>query len=154
MPSTPELKTIKPITFLFHRTETMLADLINHVPVGQQLFKEAVDKNLDIAGPVHWHYFGFEGEQQKPFTLEIALPVRNAIPDYDGPFHFKRTENFMCACLTHEGRWDEIPKSYDVLMAFIAKQGRTAQTISREIYVQADFDNQEANVTEIQIGVH
>jgi len=38
MPSTPEIKTIRPITFLFHRTETTLADLINHVPVGQQLF--------------------------------------------------------------------------------------------------------------------
>ena len=153
MPSTPELKTIKPITFLFHRTETTLADLINHVPVGQQLFKEAVDKNLDIAGPVHWHYFGFEGDQ-KPFTLEIALPVGHVIPDYDGPFHFKRTENFTCACLTHEGRWDEIPKSYETLMEFIARQGRAAQTNSREIYVQADFHNQEANVTEIQIGVH
>ena len=64
------------------------------------------------------------------------------------------TADFSCACLTHEGRWDEIPRSYDVLMQFITQHGRAAQTISREIYVQADFHNQEANVTEIQIGVH
>lgn len=152
MPSTPEIKTIKSITFLFHRTETTVNDLINHIPVSQQLFKEAVEKNLDIAGPIHWHYFDFEGEH-KPFKLEISLPVGHVIPDYDGPFHFKRTEEFSCACLTHEGRWDDIPKSYDTLMQFVAASGRTPDTIAREIYVQADANNQEANVTEIQLGI-
>jgi effector-binding domain-containing protein len=152
MPSTPELKTIKPITFLFHRVETTVADLINQLHVGQKLYQEAVEKNLNIAGPVHWHYFDFEGEH-KPFTLEISLPVSSAIAEYDGPFHFKRTEEFTCACLTHEGRWDEIPKSYNALMQFIQSKGRTPQTNSREIYIQGDFNNQEANVTEIQLGI-
>lgn len=152
MPSTPELKIIKPITFLFHRMKTTVAELINQVHISQKLYKEAVDKNLDINGPVHWHYFNFEGEH-KPFTLEISLPVSSAIENYDGLFHFKRTEEFSCACLTHEGRWDDIPKSYDALMQFVAAKGRTPETMAREIYVQADFNNQEGNITEIQLGV-
>ena len=152
MPSTPEFKTIKPITFLFHRVETTVANLIDQLPVGQKLYKEAVEKNLNIAGPVHWHYFDFEGDQ-KPFTLEIALPVSSAIADYDGQFHFKRTEEFTCACLTHEGRWDEIPRSYDRLMQFLSANGREAQTTAREIYVNSDFNNQEANITQIQPAI-
>lgn len=152
MPSTPELRTIKPITFLFHRTETTMAELINQVAVGQQLYKEALDRDLLIGGPIHWHYFNFEGPE-KPFTLEVALPVDKSIPDYDGPFHFKRTENYACACLTHEGRWDDLPKSYDKLVEFATRQGKTPLSTAREIYVQADLNNQDANVTEIQLGV-
>jgi effector-binding domain-containing protein len=152
MPSTPELKTIKPITFLYHRMETTVAELINQIHIGQKLYKEAVEKNLHVAGPVHWHYFDFEGEH-KPFTLEISLPVANAIADYDGQFHFKRTEEFSCACVTHEGPWDEIPKSYDRLMQFLTANGKAPHTTAREIYVNADFNDQEANVTEIQLGI-
>jgi effector-binding domain-containing protein len=151
MPSTPEFKTINPTTFLFYRTETTVDQLIHQIQIGQQLFKEAVEKGLFICGPVHWHYFNFEGDH-KPFTLEIALPVREAIADYDGQFHFKRTEPFQCVCLTHEGGWTDIPKSYEKLMAFVSSKGKTPLTTAREVYVQVDFHNQEANVTEIQLG--
>lgn len=152
MSSTPELKTIKPITFLFYRTETTMAELINQLTIGQQLYKEAVDQHLLIGGPIHWHYSNFEGPE-KPFTLEVALPVDKSIPDYDGPFHFKRTEDFACACLTHEGKWSDLPKSYDKLVEFANKQGKTPLPIAREIYVQADIENQESNITEIQLGI-
>jgi effector-binding domain-containing protein len=152
MPSTPEFKTIKPITFLFHRMETNVSELISQVHYSQKLYKEAIDNKLDISGPVHWHYLNFEGEH-KPFTLEISLPVGGVIPDYDGPYHFKRTEEFNCACLTHEGKWNDIPKTYDKLIEFIATKNRKPETTAREIYVQADINNQEANITEIQLGV-
>lgn len=152
MPSTPELKTIKPITFLFHRVETTMAEIIHHIPVSKQLYQEALAKDLMISGPIHWHYFNFESPE-KTFTLEVALPVDRSIPDYDGSFHFKRTEEYNCACLTHEGKWDELPKSYDKLVEFALKKGKTPQTHAREIYVQADLNNQDANITEIQLGV-
>ena len=152
MLSTPELKTINPITFLFHRAETTVDQLIHQINIGQQLFKEAVERGLFICGPIHWHYFNFEGEH-KPFTLEISLPVGNAIADYDGQFHFKRTEAFRCACITHEGKWDEIPKGYEKLMEFAASKGKTPTTTAREIYVQVNFNNQQSNVTQIQLGI-
>jgi effector-binding domain-containing protein len=151
MPTSPEIKTIAPCTFLFHRVETTVDQLMQQAQVGQQLFKEAVEKKLFIAGPIHWHYINFEGAH-KPFTLEIALPVGNTLQDYDGPFHFKRTEAFTCACLTHDGAWNDIPKTYETLMQFAANLGKTVTTTAREIYVQADWNNQQANVTEIQLG--
>lgn len=152
MPSTPEFKTISPITFLFHRVETTVDQLIHQVPIGQQLFKEAVEKGLFICGPIHWHYFNFEGHH-KPFTLEISLPIKGDAADYHGPFGFKHTEAFPCAWLTHEGRWEDIPKSYGELAAFAASKGKVPSATAREIYVQIDFNNQAANVTEIQLGI-
>ena len=87
----PTLKEIKPINFLYFRAETRVDQLLNFIPVAKDLYKEAVNLDLHVCGPVHWHYFGFTGDASKSFTLEVALPVSNVVSDYDGNFHFKRT---------------------------------------------------------------
>lgn len=150
----PTLKTVRPITFLFHRAETFIDDLSSFTAVAKDLYREAVDCNLQVTGPIHWHYFGFTGEGSRPFVLEVALPVAHAVPDYDGSFHFKRTEPFACVSLVHEGRWSDLPFSYEKLMKFISEKGLTPSTMNREIYVNTDFEDPEANVTEIQIGIN
>ncbi|MBT1697994.1 GyrI-like domain-containing protein [Fulvivirgaceae bacterium PWU4] len=149
-----QIKAVKPINFLFFRTEASVAELVNYLPVGQELFKEAVAYNLPITGPVHWHYFGFEGDLTKPFTLEIALPVGEVPEAYDGKFHFKRTDSFKCVSAIHEGSWLDMPQSYGKLMQFIEANHLTPLASNREIYVNADFKHPEANVTEIQIGIN
>ncbi len=150
----PTLKEVKPISFLFFRTETKVSELGNYLPIAKALFREAVDNGLSITGPVHWHYIGFGGDELKPFTLEIALPVGEILQDYDGNFHFKRTELFKCVSLIHEGSWSQIPNSYDRLMQFIAVKELMPLAVNREIHVNADFNNPDANVTEIQIGIN
>src|SRR5689334_8861606 len=114
----PTLKQVKPINFLFYRTETTVGQLGNFLTVANDLFKEAFEKKLRITGPIHWHYFGFQGDVTKPFTLEIALPVADVLGEYDGNFHFKRSESFTCVSIMHEGNWLEIPSSYEKLMRF------------------------------------
>jgi effector-binding domain-containing protein len=151
--STPTLKEIKPINFLYFRTDTTIGELEKYIVVAKDLFREAVNRNLHVTGPVHWHYFGFMGDVSKSFTLEIALPVSEVISDYDGQFHFKRTEPFKCVSLTHEGGWLDIPQSYGVAMQFIAEHNLKPVAVNRELYLNADFVYPEANVTEIQIGV-
>jgi effector-binding domain-containing protein len=148
-----QIKEVKPSNFLFFRTETTVTGLKDLLPVGQELFREAVGQNIWIGGGVQWHYFGFQGDESKPFTLEIALPVASVLPEYDGKFHFKRTEPFKCVSLFHEGSWLEIPHSYQKLMEFIAKNELTPVAINREVYVNADFKHPEANITEIQVGI-
>jgi effector-binding domain-containing protein len=148
-----QTKEVKPINFLYFRAETRVDQLINFLPVGQELFREAVRLNVRITGPVHWHYIGFDGDFTKPFILEISLPVGEVPGDYDGSFHFKRTDNFKCVSITHEGAWNEIPTSYGKLMEFISDKHLTPSTVNREVYVNADFVNLEANVTEIQMGI-
>ncbi len=98
-----QIKNIKPINFLFHRAEVKISDLSSQIPIAKELFKESVRLDLHSSGPIHWHYFGFMGDESKPFTLEVCLPVASIPADYDGKFHFKRTEIFKCVSLLHEG---------------------------------------------------
>jgi len=151
---TPRTKEVKPINFLFHRAEVKISDLTNQIPVAKELFKESVRLDLHPSGPTHWHYFGFMGDESKPFTLEVCLPVASIPVDYDGKFHFKRTENFKCVSLLHEGGWQEIPKSYGILMEFMQQNKLKPSGITRELYINADFVNPETNVTEIQMGIN
>jgi effector-binding domain-containing protein len=148
-----QIKTVKPINFLFFQTETTVQQLINFLPVGQQLIKEAVAYGIPVTGPVHWHYFGFTGDERKSFRLEISLPVGEIVEEYDGEFHFKRTDSFRCVSLTHEGGWMQIPDSYGKVFAFLAANNLTPAAVNREVYVNVDMKDMDANVTEIQIGI-
>lgn len=149
----PSLKVVKPINFMFHRAEVKLSDLANQVPVAKELFKESVRLDLHPSGPIHWHYFGFSGDPSTPFTLEVCLPVANVPNDYDGKFHFKRTEAFKCVSIIHEGSWQEIPESYGVIMQYIQQKQLQVRGVTRELYINADFNFLDANVTEIQMSV-
>jgi effector-binding domain-containing protein len=150
---TPVRKQVQPVNFLFFRTETTVGELQKFLPVAQELFSEAYENKLRITGPVHWHYFGFTVNEHKPFTLEVALPVAKVLSDYDGKFHFKRTDQFSCISLIHEGSWLEIPRSYEQLMRFATQKHLRLSGINREIYINIDFTNPDANITEIQLGL-
>lgn len=148
----PTVKSVQPINFLFFRTETSLHELSKFFDVAPALFAEALKHNLQVTGPIHWHYFGFT-DVSKPFTLEIALPVSETIPGYDGPFHFKRTEVFKCVSVMHDGNWLELGQSYQKLTGHAAALKLMPTGNNREVYVNVDFVNPEANVTEVQLGV-
>lgn len=149
----PSIKEIKPINFLYFRAETRADELSNFIPVTMDLFREAINYNLHVTGPIHWHYFGFSGDASSSFTLEISLPVSDVVAGYDGNFHFKRTESFRCVTLTHEGGWDSLPVSYEKIMKFVAGKHLEPSAVTREIYLNADFKDLDANVTVIQFGV-
>jgi effector-binding domain-containing protein len=149
-----EIKSVSPINFLFFRTDTNVSELYKFLSVGQELFKEAVAQNLPITGPIHWHYFGFTGNESQTFQLEIALPVGEIPEEYDGQFHFKRTEPFKCVSVRHDGGWLEIPKAYGKAFEFLSKNNLRPIAVNREVYINADFKYPEANITEIQIGIN
>jgi effector-binding domain-containing protein len=148
-----QVKEIKPINFLFYRTETKLGDLEALVPKAKELFKEAVRLDLHVTGPVHWHYFGFTGDPSASFTLEISLPVDHIPADYDGPLHFKRTQPFKSVITTHEGSWESMLATYAKVMEFVEKNKLQPSGMNREVYINVDFASHESNVTEIQFGV-
>jgi len=148
-----QVKEVKPINFIYYRTETKVDELINFIPVAKEIYREAVKNDLHITGPVHWHYIGFTDDHQKTFTLEIALPVSEVLRDYDGRFHFKRTQPFKCVSWIHEGAWNDLPLAYDKMIQFIHKHKLEPSAVTREIYVNSDFNTPDANVTEIQMGI-
>lgn len=151
--ASPRLKIVKPINFLYFRAETTVGKLVDYLPMAKDLQREAVNYDLRISGPVHWHYFGFMGDLEKPFILEVAVPVEEVPAEYDGKFHFKRTETFTCVSLVHQGSWQSLPNAYGRLMKFMEDNQLTPTANNREIYINADFQYPEANETEVQIGV-
>lgn len=148
----PIAKQVQPISFLFFRTETSLAELGNFFHIAPELYAEASVLKLQVTGPIHWHYLNFI-DHTKPFTLEIALPVAESLREYDGKFHFKRTGDFACISLMHDGNWQEMGASYEKLIGFVNTNGLKPSGVNREIYVNVDFVNPSANVTEIQLGL-
>ena len=148
-----QVKEVKPICFLFHRVQAVLGDLPALGMVGQELIAEAVSQKVMVTGPVHWHYVGFDGDLTKPFTLEISLPVSGMAEGYDGRFHFKRTDSFTALCLTHYGAWQNMLASYKVIMDHVEAKGLHLTGNNREVYVNVDLTDREANETEIQVGI-
>jgi effector-binding domain-containing protein len=148
-----QIKNVRPGNFLLFRAETTVTELVNYLPVAQSLYEEAVRQKLRINGPIHWHYLGFS-DLQTPFTLEVCLPVDRIPADYDGPFHFKRTEPFRCVSLEHDGSWYQIPESYAKILQYVSEHGLTPAGNNREVYMHVDLNDPEANVTEIQFGVN
>lgn len=149
-----DVKSIHPINFLYFRAETRVSELSRFLPVAQDLFREAVQQNIPVTGPVHWHYYGFTGDVNKPFQLEVAIPVGEIPDEYDGRFHFKRTESFKCVTVRHEGNWLDLPASYGKAMEFMRQNKLTPTAVNREVYINADFRYPESNITEIQIGIN
>ena len=145
------VKEIKPINFLYYRVRTTVGDLAAFIPEGQAIIREAVANNLVIAGPVHWHYYGFS--PTSPFDLEIALPVATFPSDYDGKYHVKRSGPFRCVSGIHEGPWSAIPDTYQQLAQFVQEHRLSPTGTNREVYINVDLLDGEANTTEIQVGV-
>lgn len=149
------IQKIHPIHFLYYREETtvqQLAEILNKGIV-LQLQQEAARLNIQITGPVHWHYFGFMGDESKPFTLEVALPVLSIPGNYNGPFAWRTADTFSCVQALHYGAWQNIPNTYGQLFQFISQHQLTPTGENRELYIQADFVNHDANITLIQIGI-
>ena len=149
----PVIRTIKPINFLYFPTRTTLSELgglVGHVQ--EKLYAEAVKEKLFISGPAYWNYFNFQ-DIQKPFDLEISLPIAKLPLRYSGKYQIKTSQLFRCLALQHEGSWGKFPEVYGFLMGYIHQQGLALTGESRELYSNIDFENPEANVTEIQIGI-
>ena len=149
-----QIKEIKPINFLFFRTKTRLSELGRYIGiVARELYRDATLNDLEISGPVYWNYIGFTGDVSKEFTLEIGLPIAEIPSQYEGKFRVKREDTFYCVSLFHEGSWFDLPASYENLMNFIEDRQLKSIGLNREIYINMDFNNPSANITEVQIGI-
>jgi len=150
-----EIKEIKPMNFLYFSTETKISELSSFVSrVARALHLEAAKLDLDVTGPIYWNYFGFAGDVNQSFLLEISLPVGEIPANYRGEFRFKRADKFKCLSARHEGSWYELPKTYGALMQYIVSHQLQPTFTNRELYINCDFKDPLANVTEIQMGIN
>ena len=149
-----QIKEIKPINFLYFKTETKVSELSGFIPqIPKALHLEAAKLGLHVTGPVYWNYFGFTGDGSKPFTLEISIPIGELPDNYQGDFLIGRTNTFKCLSTFHEGNWYDIPSTYGKMMQYIQHHNLNPVAVNREVYINCDFVNPEANFTEIQMGI-
>lgn len=140
---------------LCFETPTTLREISQFVRVvAHKMYQVAIQNELEITGPVYWIYTGMDGNPETVFTLCIALPVSNHDTALDtSDFKLKQLETFHCVAEQHPGNWNQLGETYGSLIPGIISDGLVMSGQNREIYLHMDFDNPEANITEVQIGI-
>jgi effector-binding domain-containing protein len=55
--------------------------------------------------------------------------------------------------MEHKGAWSDLKFSYEKLIGEIMQNGYKTTNYCREVYHVCDFENEENNITEIQVGI-
>lgn len=144
------IKTYPPLMVLSSIHQTTISQLQQFGPVMAELYAVAGRKSF-INGPLHWIYYGMDGNPDKEFTLEIAIPIRRAIQSTK--FKVKELDFFKAITFPHEGLWEHLPGSHAQIMTRLAEHDIPVTNECREVFLNIDFSQPEKNMTEIQIGV-
>lgn len=149
----PEIETVAPFHFFFRSYQTNMAGLMKLVRTeAREMIRAAVTSDLELAGPVHWHYYGFTGDPESDFTLEIGVPV-TALKTVPAPYGCKTLPAFQCVSTQHTGDWQHLAQAYEKLISGMLLGGIPMSGINRELYIHTDFEHPEANITRIQVGI-
>jgi effector-binding domain-containing protein len=145
-----QIKQAKPLTTLAFSTRTTLPELNPFVRnVARQLYREAVRLDLEITGPIVWQYDGVDGKPDTVFQLDIVLPIQVAQGEPADGLVFKKLEGWKCAYTEHDGDWNNLMATYGPFMGGLVQNGYQIGSLSREAYVNVDFENPANNVTQI-----
>lgn len=150
-----ELKKIHPMQVLCFETKTTLSEIGEYVRVvAHKMYQTAVRNDLEITGPVYWVYEGMDGNPETIFSLTIALPISFREKHLENSdFKLKSLRAFQCVSAQHLGDWNKLGETYGSLIPTIVSGGQNMSGENREIYLNMDFQNPQANITEIQIGI-
>jgi len=83
---------------------------------------------------------------------EVALPVREAVPEEDRVKGRQLPAVEEMACIVHEGSYETIGATYGQLMAWVEANGYRIGGPAREVYLQGpeSGDDPSTYLTEIQ----
>lgn len=148
-----EIKSQNAFTALSFSVQTSIAGIFQYVRVkAAELYKDAVESNLEITGPVYWIYTGMDGHPETVFTLDIVLPVTNPA-SYHGKFAIKSIPALKALATMHPGSWERLAETYHQLFVETGKRNLAPNGICREVYLHMDFNNPANNLTEVQVGI-
>lgn len=147
------IKKTPTMQFFCTTEETSIKELSKYVRVkALEIYKEAIISGLEVTGPLYWIYYGMDGIPETRFNLEIGIPIQQK-KEVNNGFICKTIDSMECSTLIHNGSWNNLPQSYALLIGELIKSGRVLKGITREIYINIDFDNPNNNITEIQLGL-
>ncbi|MEA5405370.1 GyrI-like domain-containing protein [Arcicella sp. DC2W] len=149
-----QVKEVPTQKYFIYRTETTLLN-VNAIAMREieTLYATAGQLGLDTSAPLEFIYWGATGDVEKPFILEIALPVGDE--EVTIPAHYELLEHpsFKAFAYTHHGDFSNIMPVYKELFNQLFAQGHKPTTQTREVYINwVDLTSSE-NVTEILLGI-
>jgi effector-binding domain-containing protein len=95
---------------------------------------------------------GCDGKMDSKFTLEMCVPVNKKGEETDF-IRFAELPAVKCVTHKYQGLWAEIGKVYCNLFGDLEKNGYIPTGNIREVYLQWDMEDQQKNITEIQIEI-
>lgn len=149
-----ERKNIQKMTALVYSLNTKLSSMKTDVgAIPGEIMAKARDLGLQVTEPQIWQYDGCDGNPETTFKLDICLPVKKARGDA-GKFHFEVLPEVNCISEIHKGSWSKLGDTYHRIFGEISRRGIVFTGTTREVYHVCDFENEENNVTEVQVVVH
>lgn len=120
-------------------------------PVLTTLYNELKTAAIEITGPPEFHYFNVEPTGTKPFTLIIAIPVKEQRDAGEG--FFMETELFPCLTADYHGSIDGIGEAWMELVENALEEGYLVQNQCREVYTSWESIDSPKNVISLQVGI-
>ncbi len=116
------------------------------------IYAEVKNRGLEPAGKIEFIYHNFS--QDKPFLLEIGIPVADATESADEKFAVVKRPEFRNINHIHNGGMSSLMATYDLLFAEIGAKAMPYNGEVREVYTIFSHPEAGDNVTEIQIGLN
>lgn len=145
-----EIKTIETQQVYFEKFETTLREIGQYVGnKPAEMANEIENAGLTITGPQIWEYKGADGNPDTKFELNICFPIAGETSTVSSKIKILKHAKFAIA--THKGAWENLKHTYCKIMNEIGQKGMNVGSTCREIYHNCDFENQENNITEVQM---
>ncbi|MGN7819826.1 DJ-1/PfpI family protein [Chitinophaga sp. 22536] len=151
--SAPKFSHVAPQPFFYRSYKVNMEGMLPLVRTAtREMYQQAIAADLEVSGPVQWHYHQFDGNPQTVFRLDIGLPVTATAP-VPAPYQCETLPAFDCISTTHEGGWDKLGDTYGQLISVLQVLGIPMSGYNREQYFQYDFNQPDENITNVQIGI-
>lgn len=146
-----EIKKIEQTPVIRFSVRTSLKELNNYTFVVPEALKQKAEE-LGIATnkPQIWQYTGSDGNPNTEFLLQICVPI-SKIQGNAGNFEFATIPAHTFISHIHKGPWNLLGNTYKMLVDEIVSKKLRYTNITRELYVNCDFENQENCITEVQV---
>ncbi len=147
------IETTPAKTYLLSRHTIHFSELTAvGAPAVNAIFAELEKRQLQRAGSIEFIYHNFS--QDKPFVLEVGIPVADAAETTDEKFAVVKRPEFRNINHIHNGGMSSMMAAYDMLFAEIGAKAMPYNGEVREVYTIFSHPEAADNVTEIQIGLN
>lgn len=150
-------KSIAPaMTIMATELKTNMQNLLKDVgDLPQKVYSEIISNGMRPTGPQYWIYEWESHDPAADFNLKICVPVATFGSSYNGSnFKLEKVAPFNHVSEIHQGSWEKMKETYGKIMTEIESKKLIPGRVSRELYINCDFENGENNITEIQFGIN